>query len=145
MLLRLRASDVGLLTAAQRQSLCRLLIRSSAWRSGPQWNNHEIDLKLAVLAALQQIGDGDAIPYVKRLIKHCGTWPRLQPVREAAVACLPFLQECAERAKPGNELLRAAQPVTDTLLRPARNEADRPAKLLLRASVQAPDSTARDG
>jgi hypothetical protein len=110
MLPRVQASDAEYLTPEQRESLCRGL------KSGDR------DLILAILKALGQIGDADAIPYVERVRSH-----------DAAVQ--RETQQCLE-------LLTArvrSQQTRDTLLR-ASSEQSAPVEHLLHPSAEpAPD------
>jgi len=135
---KMRASDAGLLNAEQRESLYRGLRRKNP------------ELVLAILKALEQIGDSRAIPYVEKLEK------ALQEQRAAAEAqgrsqeaaeidnrilvakeCLQFLQDHAQQEQARQTLLRAsdaARVAPDSLLRPATGKSDQESGSLLRAS-----------
>lgn len=108
MLPRLTASDAKRISQLQRRSLYRALTAS----------NRRVDknLKLAILKALEQIGDRGALPYVKRL----ATWSSDPQLRSAANDCLPFLMADAEMFNRSNTYLRpssATEIGTETLLR----------------------------
>jgi hypothetical protein len=80
----------------------------------------DLPLTLAILKALEQIGDERALPKVEKLA--VSSDPK---IAEAARECLPFLQERAERARQAQTLLRPASAAdavpTADLLRPAQN------------------------
>jgi len=90
------------------------------------------DLTLAILKALEQIGDGRALEAVERLASKS----KDARVRQAAEECLPALRESAEIARQSAILLRPAEaPADATLLRPAgKGEAEE--ALLLRPADQ---------
>ena len=75
-------------------------------------------LKVALLRALEQIGDSRAIPIVEQLLTD--NW---KMVRNQAAQCLPFLRERERRARESATLLRAsdrnAAVSSAHLLRPA--------------------------
>jgi hypothetical protein len=123
---RLRASDAHLLNTEQRSYLYRAL------------DGKNDELTLAILQALEQVGDGAAFPYVKRLAEGKGRAARNSHILEAATECLPSLWQRAANERASSELLRAGdQPDTpaDILLRPAAGAADTAPQQLLRASV----------
>lgn len=107
---RLLAADSEILNVEQRNVLYRAL----------QGMNTE--LILAILRAFEQVGDGNAIPYVDRLASGMGKGQvvRDKRVREAAQMCLPFLAARLSRQRGSQTLLRASSapaPPTDNLLR----------------------------
>jgi hypothetical protein len=116
---RLRASDAALLEprhlALLGDDLCH-----SARRAGTSSGHARYDL--AILKALEQVGDETCIPYVERAIRTA----RNPNVRAAAEPCLPFLQTRAQIGK-------------HTLLRPA-NEPGRPSETLLRPAAGAQEA-----
>ena len=123
---RLRASDTNRLSTSQRQALYGYL----NMRDGDE----NVPFTIALLKALEQVGDKAAISYVNKLAEHiCGTHPELQ-VREAAIECLPYLRVCAENAHNIQTLLRASSGENtspELLLRPASNSpAAQPEQLL---------------
>jgi hypothetical protein len=128
---QVRADHTHLLTAEQRGALVTLIGRAG----------DNMELLLAVLKALEQVGDERAIPAVKRLIQ--GEFDVVRPshrasIKKAAADCLPYLQQNAERFQQANTLLRpsssenAAAPAE--LLRPAAYSESTPSEQLLRAS-----------
>ena len=94
---RLRASDASLITAEQQAHLSRSLAALAKL-------GHDTELQLAILAALQQVGGEQAVPVVEGLAHTSGE----RRVREAAQACLPYLQERAKHERSRNTLLRAS-------------------------------------
>lgn len=125
---QLKANDAPLLNAEQRKYLYGALMGDNA------------NLILAILKALEQIGDEAAIPYVEQLALGHGSF-NYRNIREAAEACLPYLHERAAKQKEHQTLLRAssaADVVTsapDTLLRPAQYSNPTQPQELLRASI----------
>jgi len=92
-------------------------------------------LDLAILQALQQIGDDRAVSKVEELCQKGGS----AAVRRAATDCLPFLQARAEETRQARTLLRAshaeAAVATDMLLRPLMAQTETPAEELLRPII----------
>ncbi len=136
---QLKASDTGLLTDAQRNRLLHLLTISpndkgyrdltelfsrSAYR-------REVEVRVAILKAYEQIGGPKELAQVARLAKGQMTWQSAAKVpieiRQAAQECLPALQ-----ARAGE------QRASEQLLRPSSGSAV-PADVLLRASEHRPD------
>ena len=108
---QVRASDTDLLTRQQRACLYKLLTRNrlNSWTS-------DKPLQIAILKALEQIGDKEALPPVQRLAK----WSSDTKVREAANNCLRYLHVRAEEYRRGADLLRPSDARTsapDVLLR----------------------------
>jgi hypothetical protein len=128
---QLKAGDAGLLNAEQRGILHRIL------GGMPVFNRRDaISLDVAILKAYEQVGDGSALPLVERLAngERAGCY---RQVREAAQACLPFLQMRAAQERASHELLRAADGNLTSeavLLRPASGAIETDTQELLRAS-----------
>lgn len=123
---RLRASDANLLNSKQRRALARLLTTT-----------RKTELQLAILSALEQVGDGSAVSAVKRLANEPGRTPARLRVQQAAQACLLFLEPRVEQEKSSRQLLRASSPTAatpETLLRPAQGVTAQEPEQLLRAS-----------
>jgi len=111
---RLKASDAGLLTTSQRACLNGLLNRTTA--------QEHPETVVALLRALEQIGDVAAIRYVQSLVDLPGGSARIAAVREAARECLPVLAERARLNTDPQVLLRPAEAPgapSEMLLRPA--------------------------
>jgi hypothetical protein len=127
---RLRSSDASFLTSRHRKSLNQFFRLDESWRDSN--GVHGAALKIAVLRALEQIGDETSLPAVERLAKSA----RDPQVRAAAQDCLPFLQHRIEKARIEQTLLRASGTgySPEVLLRPANNEAEAAPEQLLRAS-----------
>jgi hypothetical protein len=144
-----RASDREHVDSDAMSALLALL----PWKEGMSvgTNAADVALKLAILRALEQIGDGRAIPAVKRLQSpprvaglvlgfldrrfHIGARDRIEQVCRAARDCLPFLEERAAAERLRDRLLRPAMAPTrgpDLLLRPAGGSPTTPDELLLR-------------
>jgi hypothetical protein len=118
---KMQSSDASRLSDRQRDCLYALLESS------------DTELVLAILKALEQIGDDRAVLYVEAL-----TVSRDTAIREAAVACLPFLKARAEQQRLSQTLLRASRAADTTpelLLRPARGTGETDPQQLLRPGV----------
>ncbi|HZO87572.1 MAG TPA: hypothetical protein VFB38_04475 [Chthonomonadaceae bacterium] len=127
---RLKASDAALLSAEQRACLYRMLKMSYA--------RAQADFILAVLKALEQVGDAAAVPYVARLANSVPHSARQRRVREAAIECLPYLQDRAQQSQMRQTLLRASNvsgTAPEVLLRPAAGKAGDVPEQMLRASA----------
>jgi hypothetical protein len=136
---RMRASDANLLNDRQRQSLYNMLFMSKA-RRNPEFT-------LALLKALEQVGDGAAIPYVENLANASPSPLALRTfstverrIKKAAAACLPYLEARAGQVDASRQLLRAANAAdvhtpAESLLRPATHLANADPSQLLRASA----------
>jgi hypothetical protein len=108
---RVRASDAADIDAEQMNALLALACRWAA--------RGDIETKIALLQALEQIGDARAVPVVESLLNSYH-----DTVREAARACLPALQSRLRRTKESATLLRASHsdsigPGKGELLRPS--------------------------
>jgi hypothetical protein len=127
---KMRASDAGLLTASQRGCLYRLL--------KPENAEETEELLLAILTALEQVGDEKAVPYVQSLANHFPATVAQKRVTDAAIQCLPYLEERVQQNRFSQTLLRSSQAEevgADVLLRPAQGGVDTDPQVLLRASV----------
>jgi len=123
---RMKGSDAGLLNADQRRSLCRTL-----GKNGEEWN-------VTVLRALEQVGDASAAPFVLPLTKS-----KNAAIRQAALDCLPFLQdrEAQERMSKNLLLASSAEENPAILLRPASSAPEtNPTQLLRPASLNTDNS-----
>jgi len=111
---RVKASDNALFTPRQRGNLHRMLTLS---------NTRQYDQCLvAILQALQQIGDETALPYVEHLANAQPMSNRERRVCDAARDCLPFLRERASQTHSSQTLLRASSATAtgnEMLVRPA--------------------------
>jgi HEAT repeat protein len=138
---QLKASDAHLLDDQQRICLYHAL------------NRKNTTLVRVILQALEQVGDGKAVPYVQKVAEGHGRSGGNPDLRALAQQCLPFLLQRADEERSRQMLLRPSdaseQPViaSDTLLRPAAGvtPAD-PAQLLRAASedeqtIQEPHQT----
>ena len=129
MLPRLQASDTNLITLRQRKLLYAILSKNERI---PWYNRYwKPELKIAILRALEQIGDAKAVPVVEKVARTT----RNAEVRQAAEECLLFLQQRAEQTRLEQTLLRASTPATsDMLLRPTVSTVTTEPQQLLRAS-----------
>lgn len=134
MLPRLTASDSGLLDSEQRACLYRSL--------SPRRTRRESAYQIALIQALEQIGDPKAVPAVERLAQVTPRRPEEQLVRDAAEEALPAIRDRAEAAREASLLLRPAEvaPDANLLLRPAAGtQTADPASLLRPVEVQPED------
>jgi HEAT repeat protein len=104
---QLKASDAARFRGSEMDALIRAL------------PGKDTGLTMSILKALEQIGDDRAVPAVEELTLRS----RSEPVRRAALNCLPYLKERAEETRAARTLLRAsdagsAERARD-LLRPA--------------------------
>jgi hypothetical protein len=126
----LQASDASLLTAEHRHQLNKVLALC-----GPRFSAlfiHDCDFIVAILKALQQIGDHASLSHVE-LLARTSRDPR---IREAAEVCLPFLKQRA--TLQGQTLLHPSsrpEPNAGLLLRPAGNGVASEQDQLLRADL----------
>lgn len=127
----LNAADGGLLTSRQRGCLHRVLRMGNAQKQEA--------LLIAILKALEQVGDEEAVPYVKQLANGQAKTRIQQHVQDRARECLPFLEAGASQRQGSQILLRASsidatQP--DVLLRPAAGSSVTEPVQLLRAGKE---------
>lgn len=122
-------SSLNALTPAQKQALSLILSR-------PFDDPH---LTKAVLNALEQVGDAQAIPVVKRLSEAGALTPLAMQIRDAARECLQYLEIRAEQAQQAQTLLRPSDidrgSDPNVLLRPAENANQTPPEQLLHSSL----------
>lgn len=104
---KVKASDKQHITAAEMNSLLKRL------------GGKDHRLTLAILKALEQIGDERALPKVEAIASEHSTYP--VEVMLAAQECLPYLRQLAEASRQAHTLLRASESTTapETLLRAA--------------------------
>ena len=103
----------------------------------------EVDLRVAILKAYEQVGGAKELLTVERLARGLPTLPSTSKfpteVCEAARECLPFLQSRVSEQRASEQLLRPSSiqnTSTDLLLRPAVSERDALPEQLLRAAGQ---------
>lgn len=128
LLLQVRSSDAHLLDRANRAILCRQLDTMGSSR-----NQESIAFTVAILRALEQVGDAEAVPYVGQLAHRLP--PPAPEVREAAKRCLEFLQLRGGAQNIRQTYLRAADKTVarpDQLLRAAQNSGESQPDQLLR-------------
>jgi hypothetical protein len=126
---RLRASDAERLLRRHIDALNKEIDFRRVWRGNVGGG---VSYTLALLKALEQVGDETSVASVERVLQTT----KNPKIREAAEACLPFLQARAvmgrhtllrAASEEGGELLRAAQgsdePETHVLLRPVSDRA----------------------
>jgi len=127
---QLSARDAPLLNAGQRRRLCAVLTLGEALE--------ETAFVVAILQALEQVGDEGALPSVQRLARRRSRDVRAQPVCAAARKCLPRLLERVEKDRESQALLRAVPVSEETLLRPARGSSPSDPDQLLRSDASEP-------
>ncbi len=128
----IKANDSYLLTPEIRRKLHQ---RISVERQGFGLIPESLPLKLAILKALEQVGDKDDLPVVRRLAEMKARTPRQREVRDAAQNCLEYLEIHINDHTEKMSLLRGASPEsasTKTLLRPAIINPSTPTDELLR-------------
>ena len=131
---QMKASDARLLTPALRRTLNLWLTNAPV--SSLLQRRYD-PLFLAVLKALEQVGDSSAIPVVTRLAKMKGWTRRQKALKQAAIECLPMLQAHCGDVETARTLLRASQSENagaNTLLRPASGSGTTDSAELLRGS-----------
>jgi hypothetical protein len=124
---KLKASDSSLLNTEQRDSIYRMLKMSNA--------STYFSFIMATLAALEQVGDYAALPYVRELAETVPASGTQRKVCEAAQRCLPFLEARADQTSMSQTLLRGSSLTPagqEALLRPASRSTDDGAEVLLR-------------
>lgn len=146
----MKATDVQLLTAGQRQRMSKALRHCIACLALMEYDrDFDVSFALAILKAFEQIGDKREVELVRMYaqgqfgpnVKIKNGRPAsvdLRWIQEAAQACLPFLQERIELERAAKTLLRASDsPKTgpQALLRPAMEAPKAAPEELLRASV----------
>ncbi len=129
---RMQRTDAHLLNVEQRVCLYKQLRRNT--RNVFFLPDRNAELSLAILKALEQIGDASALPYVAQAAKTA----RSSAVRQAARECLPYLAYRAEGERAANSLLRASASTSvpdATLLRAAQSLPETAPQQLLRAAA----------
>ena len=132
---QMKVSDAHLLNASQRGILNSQLMVISEWLEAPQYRE---DFLLAALRALEQIGDKSSLPVVEQLTKMVTPTDSRQRIKEAALECLPALQQNLSHVEQNQTLLRAShQPAADPnlLLRPIESSAPTDPDQLLRPAL----------
>jgi hypothetical protein len=126
---QLQEHDAALLQPSHRNQLRIALVVGDF--------QQEREYLIAILKALEQIGDSeDLAPVVRMAIGQSDSWQERQ-VREAARACLPNLRERVERQKQQGMLLRpACANAPEELLHPAIHTPDPNPAHLLRADTE---------
>ena len=123
---KLKASDAPLLSKEQRGYLHRALSRK------------DTELSFAILMALEQVGDANAIPFVQKLADGEGRARKNPKLQDAAERCLGFLEERLQYQEANETLLRASgsqSTAPEVLLRPVLPApSDAQPQYLLRAS-----------
>lgn len=136
---QIQAGDASLLNDHQRNCLYRALHFSADWKY--PWHVN-IEFALAILKALEQIGDEKAIPYVERLAYGEGSALREPRIQQAAQGCLPFLQAYQKQLEAQQTLLRASSSsatAPEELLRATEHTSDVGSEQLLRPDLNLPD------
>jgi hypothetical protein len=124
---RMNASDTQLLSTTQRALLYQTLRLPNAQK--------QAEFLVALLHALEQVGDINAIPLVRSLAEAQPASLRQKRVIDAARSCLPALEGCAQQNQDSQVLLRATTSESEeSLLRPAASRSDASVELLVRAA-----------
>lgn len=135
----MQASDAALLTAEQRKLLYWIV--KGGFTAGVNPAAY-LKFRLAILKALEQIGDAGAIPVVTSLANGWAYTVNQKALKAAAQECLPLLQSNFGSVEATKSLLRASQSLPtapELLLRSAEFIPDANPKTLLRpADVASP-------
>jgi hypothetical protein len=134
---RLQASDAPRLGGEERSILLRHLAispRDTGYRDITEIFSHsayrrEVEFRLAILKAMEQVGGERELPVVERLSRGVpsvtsASWVPAE-VRAAAKECLPFLQARIHEQRESAQLLRASSrqsAAPGELLRPTSSE-----------------------
>ena len=146
LLVRMQASDASLLTKEHhtilnkvlqtnflsktgRKNLMTIPISKRFFRDLSDARHYVPRLEVAILQALQQIGDASSLPVVEELAEGNGQAKKCPELQQAAKDCLPFLRERA-----------AHQQQTQTLLRASDGNIT-PVAMLLHPAMPAPSTT----
>ena len=89
----MRAADAALMTPMQRIALREGLRRAANRMAFGRYNP---TLAIAILGALEHIGEAGDLPLVERLARQRARTLEQQSIRQAAEACVPFLRARAE-------------------------------------------------
>jgi hypothetical protein len=131
---RMKASDAATWTAEQRGILLWSLKDGTGGTTSPAlYQNY----RLAILKALEKIGDAAAIPVVEHLANGKVRTAHQKALQAAAMECLPLLRANSSDVDATKTLLRASAPensAPETLLRPVESTPDANAKQLLHAA-----------
>ena len=137
---QMKASDARLLTNGHQRALHRAL------KSGFNPNVNPavyLRFRLAILKALEQVGDAAAIPVVSHLANGKARTASQKVLKAAAQDCLPLLRVNFGGVEATKTLLRASAPenaAPGTLLRPVEFTPDPNPKALLRAANSSRDT-----
>ena len=137
---QMKASDAGLLTKGQRRLLNATLKSGFSDKFDPVLT---INYRLAILKALEQVGDASAIPVVEHLANGRARTASQKALKAAAQECLPLLRVNFGGVEATKTLLRASAPenaAPETLLRPVEFTPDPNPKALLRAADSSRDT-----
>jgi hypothetical protein len=148
---QLRASDADKLSESERGILLRHLAinprdlghREVTEMFSPSAFRREVDLRVSILKAYEQVGGVKELAAVSKLARGIPTLqqsPPLGEIKRAANACLPYLEQRANDERASRHLLRASGPEAmgnGELLRPVLSVSATGDEELLRA-VEAP-------
>ena len=131
---QMKASDAPLFNSVATQTIYRLLNETHTILYA---KSDCIEIRIAALKALEQVGGSMYIPVVERLAKMRPRTLGHAKIKQAAIECLPMLLTNCGEVEAARTLLRpshaeAARP--DTLLRPASGAGQTAAQELLRPS-----------
>ena len=139
---QMKASDAETLTAGQRRILHLSLQNNAGMMIAPAVHQN---YRLAVLEAMERIGDAASIPIVERLANGRGRTVTQEALKAAAIACLPRLRANFGGGEADKTLLRASSlepSAPEMLLRPVEFVPDANPKQLLHAVDTIPPPTA---
>jgi hypothetical protein len=143
---RLQEDDGHLLNTDQRANLYRALSEKNSFSRVHV--SQLPKLQLAILQALEKIGDTGGLADIEALIKGFGSTHFNRDVRSAAQAYLPVLRERSEQAQIQGMLLRSSALPTSSpssLLRPATDSGHQESTLLVRPGASPDNDTSPPG
>lgn len=131
---QMKAGDAATWTVEQRSILLWSLQNSYGGYTSPAlYQNY----RLAILKAMEQIGDAAAIPVVEHLANGAARTAPQKALKAAAMECLPLLRANLSDVEAAKTLLRASTPENSapkTLLHPVEFTPDANPKQLLQAA-----------
>ena len=138
LLTQVRDEDANCINHSQREFLCKSLKPPQDTRYTSGWND---DFRVAILKALEHIGDSQAIPIVEALANSDPDTSGERRVRDAARECQLRLWQHSGQVDAAETLLRASSRTAEkdrTLLRPASGKLETAPHELLRPTESKP-------
>lgn len=119
LLLHLRGADANLLSDRNHARLSMVIdrhldrnilhqLKDSQAFGHYNIDRRHVDLRIAIIKALEQVDDGRSLPVVEKLAKSVARTEGGRRIKEAAESCLPVLRIRAEQKNNIRQLLRSA-------------------------------------